>query len=255
MVLVLDAKAKAKVKPKPSTEFLRGKQTELQYATRMRKIARGVGDLVGAFPPGDPLGLPRLSDLLNQYAKLIQPFAEAMAGAMLAEVARKDQRQWAALSASMGRALKGELASDPTGVTLRRLQGEQIKLITSIPIDAAKRVHTLTMEGLSSAARMDEVIADIRRTTHVTESRATLIARTEVGRATTNLAQARAEVVGSDGYIWRTAEDSAVRPSHRKMEGKLIKWSRPPTLDNLTGHAGCLPNCRCYPEIVLPRSY
>ncbi|MDR0067994.1 phage head morphogenesis protein, partial [Acinetobacter sp. 11520] len=29
-------------------------------------------------------------------------------------------------------------------------------------------------------------------------------------------------------------------------------WDNPPTLDNLKGHAGCLPNCRCYPEPSIP---
>jgi uncharacterized protein with gpF-like domain len=35
------------------------------------------------------------------------------------------------------------------------------------------------------------------------------------------------------------------------MDGQFVKWSEPPTLDGLTGHAGALPNCRCYPEPVV----
>ena len=44
------------------------------------------------------------------------------------------------------------------------------------------------------------------------------------------------------------------RPAHRAMEGKFIKWSQPPTLDGMTGHAGEFPNCRCHPEPVIPRT-
>uniref|UniRef100_UPI00255ADB8F DUF6883 domain-containing protein n=1 Tax=Pseudodesulfovibrio pelocollis TaxID=3051432 RepID=UPI00255ADB8F len=76
-------------------------------------------------------------------------------------------------------------------------------------------------------------------------------ALTEVSKAGTALTRARAESVGSEGYIWRTARDGATRPSHRAMEGRFVKWSEPPTLDGMTGHAGEFPNDRCYPEPVV----
>uniref|UniRef100_A0A3B0MF58 Phage head morphogenesis domain-containing protein n=1 Tax=Arsenophonus endosymbiont of Trialeurodes vaporariorum TaxID=235567 RepID=A0A3B0MF58_9GAMM len=56
----------------------------------------------------------------------------------------------------------------------------------------------------------------------VTASRAKMIARTELGRATQALTQARALAIGSTGYIWRTAHDGDVRPSHKKLEGQFI---------------------------------
>lgn len=89
-------------------------------------------------------------------------------------------------------------------------------------------------------------------TGRVTRSRANTIARTEVSRASCVFTQARAENLGSEGYIWRTSEDGDVRPSHKAMNGKFVAWNSPPTLDNLKGHAGCLPNCRCYTEPVIP---
>jgi uncharacterized protein with gpF-like domain len=37
------------------------------------------------------------------------------------------------------------------------------------------------------------------------------------------------------------------------MEGKFVAWDKPPKLtDGTTGHAGEFPNCRCYPEPVIP---
>ena len=42
--------------------------------------------------------------------------------------------------------------------------------------------------------------------------------------------------------------------SHRAIEGKCVKWSEPPTLDGMAGHAGEYPNCRYYPEPVIPKS-
>jgi SPP1 gp7 family putative phage head morphogenesis protein len=135
---------------------------------------------------------------------------------------------------------------------MRRLLDEQVTLIKSIPLDAAKRVHRLTLEGIENSGRASEVAKEIMRSGEVAKSRATLIARTETSRTATVLTQARAEHIGSDGYVWRTSGDSDVRPSHRRMNGKFVPWNHPPTLDNLTGHAGALPNCRCYPEPVIP---
>ena len=87
---------------------------------------------------------------------------------------------------------------------------------------------------------------------YVTKARARLSARTAGARTAMELTKARAQSVGSEGYIWRTVRDSDVRPSHKGMEGKFVRWDDPPTLDNLTGHAGGLPNCRCYAEPIIP---
>jgi hypothetical protein len=36
------------------------------------------------------------------------------------------------------------------------------------------------------------------------------------------------------------------------MNGQVVAWDDPPTLDGLTGHAGALPNCRCIPLPIIP---
>lgn len=196
------------------------------------------------------LGL--LIKALNDYAKLVEPWAEAVAGFMLADVARRDQAMWKQNSKDMAKELGREISGAPTGDILRSLQEQQVKLIKSIPLEAAQRVHELTVEGLLTSERASVVTREILKIADVTESRARLIARTEVARASSNLLQARATWAGSDGYVWRTSGDSDVRDSHAEMEGKYVRWSTPPTLDNLKGHAGTLPNCRCFAEPVFP---
>lgn len=256
VILTGDAKGGAQGKAKRDKfDYEKVRRAELQYGIKLRKLARHIGEVINAFPAGDPAAVPKIRKLLNEYAVALTPWAEATAAGMLADVAHRDRKLWEAQTVGMSNSLRQELLNAPTGATLRQLQAEQVRLIQSLPIEAAERVHKLTYEGLAQATRADEIAREIRRSGKVTESRATLIARTEVGRASTNLGQARALYVGSDGYIWRTAMDSDVRPSHRRMEGKFVKWSKPPTLDNLTGHAGCVPNCRCYTEIVLPDGY
>ena len=130
--------------------------------------------------------------------------------------------------------------------------GAQVSLIQSIPTKAAERVHKLVLENFEQQGRASEIAEEIKRSGKVASSRATLIARTEVARTSSLLTQSRAEHVGSEGYIWRTVHDSDVRPSHKKMDGKFVKWNSPPTLDGMTGHAGQLPNCRCFAEPVIP---
>lgn len=171
---------------------------------------------------------------------------------MVTEVARRDERSWFAQADRMGRALRDEIASAPIGEVMREQQAEQVRLITSLPTEAAQRVGEMTREGIAKGWRADQISAEIMKTGEVTKSRADLIARTEVGRTSTLLTQARAEHVGSEGYKWITAGDSDVRASHKAMNGKFVQWDSPPTLDGLTGHAGALPNCRCYCEPVLP---
>ncbi|NSX05080.1 phage head morphogenesis protein [Cupriavidus gilardii] len=211
-----------------------------------------MGALVNGFPPGDPSAAPTIEQLLRRYAEALTPWAEATAARMLAEVNRRDEQAWMAQAKEMSRALQQEIRSAPTGATMRALMAEQVGLIRSIPIEAAERVHKLTIEGLENSSRASEISKAIQASGEVAKSRADLIARTEVARTASALTEARALHVGSPGYIWKTSGDSDVRDSHRKMNGQFVRWDDPPTLDGMTGHAGQFPNCRCWCEVVVP---
>lgn len=199
--------------------------------------------LIKGFDGVDLKDLPRVQEALQKYSEAIGPFAENSAKRLILEMNRKNKAAWLKYASDMRRALRDEIDDTRIGEVFNALMAEQVTLIKSIPLDASQRVHRLVMEGYTNSRRVEEIRDEIERSTHVSRSRAMLIARTESTRTATTLTQARATHIGSDGYIWRTAEDEIVRPSHRAMEGKFVPWDRPPTLDNLTGHAGCLPNC------------
>ena len=171
---------------------------------------------------------------------------------MLAEVERRDAAMWKQHAKEMGEGVRQAVTNSPVSYALTALQDSQVELITSLLFEAAQRVHDLSLESLIDSRRAAEVARDILATGHVTEARARLIARTEVARASSNLVQVRSQYAGSEGYIWRTSGDFDVRDSHAKMEGKYVRWSSPPTLDKMTGHAGTLPNCRCFAEPMFP---
>lgn len=135
-------------------------------------------------------------------------------------------------------------------------------IISTLPSDVAmkvvKDVEKATFEGLRPKA-IEKLIVD--KTSQHAGASARLIARTEVAKTQTALNRARSENVGAKWYVWRTAEDGAVRDSHRLMNDVLVSWQDAPAPEILAGekppknnthyHAGEIYNCRCYAEILL----
>lgn len=228
---------------------------ERQLRTQLRKIAEQVGALVDGFPPGDPAYAPTIEQLLRRYAEALGPWAEVTAARMLDDLNRRDEQAWMQQAADMSHALRDELRRAPTGETMRALMAEQVGLIKSIPLEAAERVHRLTIEALEDSTRAAAISKEIQRSGEVAKSRADLIARTEVSRAATSLTEASALAVGSTHYIWRTSGDSDVRAGHRAMEGKVCAWNDPPEVDEngrvMRFHPGQIWNCRCWAEPII----
>lgn len=191
---------------------------------------------------------------LEGYAELIHPWAVSVANYLLADVSRRNMKAWEEHGREMGRALRTEIQYAPTGMVYTALMDEQVRLIKSLPLKAAERVHDLVINGRIQGKRYEEVAGAIMDTGKVSDARAVLIARTESSRAAVGLTQARAMFAGSEGYIWRTVGDADVRTEHQKMEGRYVRWDTPPKTDKSLPpyHAGCGPNCRCYPDPVLP---
>jgi SPP1 gp7 family putative phage head morphogenesis protein len=223
--------------------------------------------------------VPRISQILQRYAEALDEWAKATALRMLRDVDQADRAMWATLtqeqaanqskqhrarwaklSQDMSEAIKDELAGSATGDVLRERLAEQVALIKSLPLEAAQRVHELTLRGLETASRGEEIRRAILATGDVTTARATLIARTEVARTASLLTQSRAEFIGSTHYIWRTSGDTDVRPGHRALNGQVFRWDDPPQVLEGEGkrkkvyrhHPGQIWNCRCYPEPIIP---
>lgn len=195
-------------------------------------------------------------DALERYSELITPWATKVAESFTADLARQNEKVWRQHSKDISRELRNLVENAPTGQVIQSIVAEQVKYIKSLPLEAADRVYDIqnrAIEAVVTGGRAKPFAEEIMASGDVAKSRADLIARTELGRATGALDMTRAVAVGSDGYIWRTADDGDVRDSHAHMEGKFVRWDSPPTLDGMTGHAGELPNCRCYKEIVFAR--
>jgi len=249
--------------------WLMARGAESQFNSRLRQVAKQVDAIVrGLAPDGEISDRGALFDALAAYSELIGPWAKSVARYMVADVSRRNLRAWQEIGNDMSRALRAEIAHAPTGMLNAALMDEQVTLIKSLPLKAAKRIHDLTDSALTTSTRAETIAKDILATGRVTEARARLIARTEVSRTAANLTQARAMFAGSEGYVWRTSQDSDVRPTHQELEGVYVRWDSPPRLSSAPTveaaslppkgnamapyHAGCGPNCRCYPDPVLP---
>lgn len=241
-------------KPK-ERQFKASKAAENEFARSLRKIARHSGHLVEAHADGARIrDSEELKKALENYSKLIDPWARRQAAKMLEKISRTNRSAFTKANKQLGKLLRTQVAQSDVGMVAAALMNEQVELIKSIPIKAALRAQKLSMAAVYEGKRADDVAKELARSGEVSEADADRIARTEVARANSSIIQARAQAVGSKQYIWRNSGDESVRDSHRvlrgkKLDGMIFDWDNPPTLDDGTrGHPGTFPNCRCYPE-------
>lgn len=142
----------------------------------------------------------------------------------------------------------------PLGMIVNQEIHRNAELIKTLPLDIAKHVnqHILT-ESLKGKRSSDIAKEIISMFPEKSKARANLIARTEVGKTSTALTQARSQLLNIPAYIWRSSEDSRVRKGHQKMDGVIVFWDNAPSPESLVKekdvghyHAGCIWNCRCY---------
>ena len=234
--------------------FEKVKNAETSYGIQLRKIAGHVGDLIKAYNPFNPAVVPELDDILNRYSQVIRPWAHATSARMIAEVSRRDETAWRRHSENISRALHKEIQNAPIGPVVKQLQDEQVELITGIPLEAGQKIQELAREAQVSGRRYEDLVPEIQNlVAGMTKRRATLIARTETGKAATAIVRARAEFIGSDTYTWRTARDRDVRRMHRLLEGTTQRWDDPPIAEEQgqRHHPGEFPNCRCWANPII----
>jgi SPP1 gp7 family putative phage head morphogenesis protein len=127
---------------------------------------------------------------------------------------------------------------------LEAFASENVALIKSLPNELFDRLEKATTRAVREGKRWEVLARELQRELGISESRARLIARDQVGKLTSNLDRVRQQEIGVEAYIWRSMNDSRVRPDHSRREGKRFLWSDPPA----DGHPGQAVMCRCYSE-------
>lgn len=236
--------------------FQKGQGPMNLYERALRSVAKQVGNFIMGYTLNEPLTPDThesLRQALRNYSELLGPWALHIVNNVLKQVDNQDKYAWQRHTAGMSVALRKQVQEIDVKDTFQELMRANVLLIKSIPLQAAQRVNRLVQANMMTSGRSSDLTKRIMETEGVTKTRATLIARTEVSKAGVALTQARATSIDSEGYIWHTTGDLIVRQSHKGMNGRFVRWAVPVTLDNMTGHAGCFPNCRCWPEPVFPK--
>lgn len=234
------------------SKYLPTKNAQLRYERQLRRVAKHSADLVNAHISGDKLidesAMIRATAL---YSEALEPWAIVVASQMFREVDKKNKAAYDEFSKRVGAGLRVDLHGDK-GLLARSIVGEQVGLIKSIPIEAATRAQAYAYEAAVNGERSAYVAEQLKATTEVTESRATLIARTEIAKSNAAINQSRSQSLGLNQYIWRTAQDDRVREAHAELEGTVQSWDNPPQVgDEGSFNAGQIYNCRCYSEPVI----
>lgn len=250
------------------------RRIEIAFRKALLDIAKGI--VMRAGETSDPHRIISTLERITHTPDFIR-LSEAIALKMVTGLFDDTGRTWreAARNSGKGReiyqALQKELLGG-RGVRIRELVQENADLISTLPKNIADDVAAYVDREAMKGRRASDIADEIRRMfPEKTKARAELIARTQVSMTQTNLVQARAEDLGLDWYVWRACGgnngDGRTRSSHRHMSGVLIRWSDPPAPEDLFPlrrvdgspynntlghyHAGCCPNCRCYPEPVV----
>jgi SPP1 gp7 family putative phage head morphogenesis protein len=238
-------------------KFAPTRATEAEFRRNLRAVARVVGGIIKPHLDGEGgiINQAAMVSALEHYSQQLEPWASRIVYRMLSNIGTSNLRAWSAQSADLGKALQSVYANEAIGQTWRMLHTRQVELIKSLPTEAAKRAVTIAANAQLGGIRARDIADDIRDLDNsgaVTESRALLIARTEIAKANAAMTQARATFVGSTNYIWRTMHDPEVRASHWAMEGVVCEWANPPEVENEGNHhPGEWPNCRCFAEPII----
>lgn len=201
------------------------------------------GDSVRADAPSR-----RITDLIRKVAKAA---AGSIGNGELDRLATKfGERTSEFQKEQLNRQVKAALGIDIYKVSpsmkgkIAEFARENVKLIRSVQSDYFAKVEKVTINAARTGIRHEELAKQIEERFSVSESRAKLIARDQIGKLYGQINEERQRALGIDGYTWRTSGDLRVRDEHAEREGETFKWGELPPDEE----PGQPINCRCYAE-------
>ena len=229
------------------------KAAQRKYETQLRKVARVVGDIVETNSVnGVVQDQKKLDAALILYSEALEPWALNLTKQIIEDVNSSNKRDWNKYTKDMSASLRRTLNTTPIGHVALQQQFEQVELIKSLPLEAGLRAQKISQNAATGGMRADEAAQEILKTSSVTQSRAVLIARTEIAKTNAAFIQARSQSIGSHDYIWRTVGDAQVRSTHEHLDGTRQSFSNPPFIPGEGSHGpGEIWNCRCTAEPII----
>lgn len=237
-------------------DFSYNRRIENEYNQILESISDNVDGMLSIFDQGNEI---EVIQQLGDYANDLFDWALQFVSGLSYNLDNDDIRQWKMHSDRMSKHMRRTLITAPVKPLMDQWINENVGLIQSMPLNAAKKVQKLVLENLKTGQyRSSGLVEQIMKIGHVSRNRAKTIARTEVSKMSSGLTKARSEYAQIGYYIWKTSKDLRVRSSHSIMNNVLIDWNQPPSPEALKGikshgnyHAGCTFNCRCFPRPLL----
>lgn len=227
--------------------FQAPRSIERDLSQALKKVHNEVMRIVSA-----PISIRHKVQALADYGQILAPWAQGVMVRTVEKSNRFNLAEWRKISVALSKKLANEYTRSAVANALNDLSIEGARLISSLPEQAGLEVEAIAQAAARDGIREEALQDLVYHKGEITAARAELIARTEVARQQSLLTQVRAVSIGSEGYIWRTADDGRVRPMHAALDGKFIRWDEPPECDpGYHAHAGQIFNCRCYPEPVI----
>lgn len=160
----------------------------------------------------------------------------------LAELTSRHARRWASFVKSHTKVDPWpyiDVAANRSRISV--YQERMTSLIRSINEQARKDVSEVVWKGVVDRTPPRAIGKAIAERLSVARSRANFIASDQANKVHALLNQIRQEEAGLDEFMWETAKDSRVRPTHAAQQGKVFKYSKPPSI----GLPATEPRCRC----------
>lgn len=245
---------KAKAKPVRVSRKL-----ELDYTRALLQIVEDMhSDTVKALMPlieqsnvGDSVMVADsiFSDFKTAFSKTantvkakVSGIAEALAKTVVSKQGQQSDNQLSEMILSKtGIDFSGLMSDSVLKEAVDEAVAANIALINSIPQQYIDRVEQAVMASLQAGTLNDTLADDLLKIEGVTKNRAKLIARDQLGKINSRLSQIRQQSLGITHYFWSTSHDERVRDRHRRWDGDLIAWDKPP----IDGHPGQAIQCRC----------
>ena len=136
--------------------------------------------------------------------------------------------------------------------TLKEWTDLNVDLIKSIPKNSLGEMEDIVLNGFKGGKTTKTIMNDIQHTYGVSRNKARFLARDQMAKLNSEIAQKQQTSAGVKEYIWSSSGDGRVRDRHKELNGKKFKWSEPPIVDKKTGrraHPGEDYQCRC---VALP---
>jgi len=254
----------------PSTAWGMARRIEENYARQVQRLTISIGRRLRRARTVEEVR--RLLLVISNDPEF-NAYCEALAMNMANRVFRSSEGNWRRAAQEVahrrGRLIFEELqrtfTNTPLGLTVNDIVMENAQLIKTLPSRLDAQLATImakesAIAGVRHETLTKNILDQFFGGLEANEYKARRIARTETGKAHMALTQARAQSLGLNWYIWRTAQDGdRVRVAHRHMEGVLVSYNDPPNPETLADepgtngnyHAGCIFNCRCFAEPII----